>query len=259
MRARVLDFPDGMDLDEFIRAKGLSGFEALEPMDATTYRMKQEMNNFDLSTQEGRTAYAIACSKHLAKVREPVELENHVKRLMVATGFTREVLLAQIGRTEMIEKERQPMYRHAARPLEEKNEGVDTETAAAEKRLLQLLSEGRVEAGTVTADDFISPERRALAEKLLSGMTPGAILEEMTDETQRARAASVLMQDSGARGEEELRMTGDCLRILHKKRIDERIAALQQEMVQQHGEDKRSTLLKIQELMKERQTAGRKE
>ena len=259
VRARVLDFPDGMDPDEFIRAKGLSGFEALEPMDATTYRMKQEMNNFDLSTQEGRTAYAIACSKHLAKVREPVELENHVKRLMVATGFTREVLLAQIGRTEMIEKERQPMYRHAARPLEEKNEGVDTETAAAEKRLLQLLSEGRVEAGTVTADDFISPERRALAEKLLGGMTPGAILEEMTDETQRARAASVLMQDSGARGEEDLRMTGDCLRILHKKRIDERIAALQQEMAQQRGEDKRSTLLKIQELMKERQTAGRKE
>ena len=54
-------------------------------------------------------------------------------------------------------------------------------------------------------------------------------------------------------------MTGDCLRILHKKRIDERIAALQQELSQQSGEDKRSTLLKIQELMKERQTAGRKE
>ena len=151
------------------------------------------------------------------------------------------------------------MYRHAARPLEEKNEGVDTETAAAEKRLLQLMSEGRVEAGTVSAEDFISPERRALAEKLLAGMTPGAILEEMTDEAQRARAASVLTQDSGANGEEDLRMTGDCLRILHKKRIDERIAALQAELSQQSGEDKRSTLLKIQELMKERQTAGRKE
>ena len=54
-------------------------------------------------------------------------------------------------------------------------------------------------------------------------------------------------------------MTGDCLRILHKKRIDERIAALQQEMALQRGEDKRKTLLQIQELMKERQTAGRKE
>ena len=98
-----------------------------------------------------------------------------------------------------------------------------------------------------------------MAEKLLAGMTPGAILEEMTDEAQRARAASVLTQDSGASGEEDLRMTGDCLRILHKKRIDERIAALQQEMALQRGEDKRKTLLQIQELMKERQTAGRKE
>ena len=259
VRARVLDFPDGMDPDEFIRARGLAGFETLEPMDATTYRMKQELSAHDMSTQEGRTAYAIACAKFLSKVREPVELENHVKRLMVATGFSREVLLAQIGHTEMIEQSKQPVYRHAARPLETKNEGVDTETAAAEKRLLQLLSEGRVEAGVISAEDFISPERRMLAEKLLSGMTPGAILEEMDDEEQRARAASVLTQDSGAHGEEELRMTGDCLRILHKKRIEEKIAALQRQVMQLQGEEKRSVLLQIQELMKERQTAGRKE
>ena len=62
-----------------------------------------------------------------------------------------------------------------------------------------------------------------------------------------------------ANGEEDLRMTGDCLRILHKKRIEEKIAALTREAAGLKGEEKRSVLLRIQELMKERQTAGRKE
>ena len=259
IRARVLDFPGGMDPDEYVRAYGVQGMETLEPMDATTYRMKQEMTRHDLSTQEGRTSYAIACAKYLAKVKEPVELENHVKQLMLSTGFERDVLLAQIGRTEMIAQEKRSVYRRAARPLEEKNEGVDVETAAAEKQLLQLLAEGRLESGAVTEEDFITPERRVLARQLLSGMTPGAILESIEDEQQRARAASVLEKESGASDEAQLRMAGDCLRILHKKRIEEQIAALQKELPQLRGEDNRKTLFRIQELTKERQTAGRKE
>ncbi len=171
--ARVLDFPGGMDPDEYIKTYGPQSVEQLRPTDATAYRMKQEAANHDLSTEEGRTAYAIACAKYLAKVKEPVELENYVKQLMVSTGFTREVLLAQIGRTELIEENKRPMFRHAARPLEEKNDGVDTETAAAEKGLLVLLAEGGIEPGTISADDFISPQRRALAQKLLDVPDPG--------------------------------------------------------------------------------------
>ena len=257
--SKVLDFPEGMDPDEFIRAYGPQAIDQLEPVDATTYRMKQETGNHDLSTQEGRTAYAIACAAFLAKVKEPVQLENHIQRLMMATGFSREVLLAQIGRTDMISKDKRPIYSHAARPLDEKNDGVDTATAAAEKRLLQLLAEGRVEEGTVKPEDFITPERRQLAQKLLSGMTPGAILEEIGDETARAYAASVLTRDSGADDGQGLQMTADCLRILHVKRIEEQIAELKEQAAQQKGEDKRKTLVKIQELAKERQTAGRKE
>ena len=259
IKSRVLDFPGGMDPDEYIRTYGAQAMETLEPMDATAYRMKQEMQKHDLSAQEGRTAYAIACAKYLTKVKEPVELENYVGRLMLTTGFPRDVLLAQIGRTEMISQDQRPRYRHAARPLEEKNEGADVETMAAEKQLLRLLAEGHIEPGTVHPEDFMTEERRSLAQKLLSGMTPGAILEEMNDEDARARAASILDRDSGANGETQLRMAGDCLRILHKKRIENKIAELQKELPQLKGEDKRKTLLKIQELTKERQTAGRKE
>ena len=256
--ARVLDFPGGMDPDEYIKTYGPQSVEQLRPTDATAYRMKQEAANHDLSTEEGRTAYAIACAKYLAKVKEPVELENYVKQLMVSTGFTREVLLAQIGRTELIEENKRPIFRHAARPLEEKNDGVDTETAAAEKGLLVLLAEGGIEPGTISADDFISPQRRALAQKLLDGLTPAAILEEMDDEEERSRTAKLLSSESGA-GEQELRMVADYLRVLEKKRKENEIKALKEKMSTQQGEEKRGTLIKIQELLAQENKTGRRE
>ena len=111
----------------------------------------------------------------------------------------------------------------------------------------------------MTADDFITESRRELAKKLLAGMTPGAILEETGDAQQREQIAALLDKDRGADEEKELRMTGDCLRILHRKRIEQKIAQLREQLPQMTGEDKRSTLLKIQELTKARQTAGRKE
>lgn len=94
--ARVLDFPGGQDPDEFIRASGPEAFAQLPALSPETYRMRRLKAEYDLSTQEGRTEYAKACAPILARL-EPVELENHLQELSVQTGFTREVLLAQIG------------------------------------------------------------------------------------------------------------------------------------------------------------------
>ena len=253
--ARVLDFPDGMDPDEFVRAKGAAGVEALTPMDATSYRMKQEALSHDLSTQEGRTAYAIACAKFLARVREPVELENHIQRLMMATGFSREVLLAQIGRTELISQERRQVYRNAARPLSDRAAGGEARMLAAEEQLLQLIAEKRAEEGTVRAEDFITPRARELAERLLSGDSAGAILESMADEDERARTARLLEKDSGVEEGQELRAVSDCLRALRARRIDGEIAELTERAKGLAGEDKRRVVQRIQELTRERQTA----
>ena len=259
IKAKVLDFPGGKDPDEFIREYGVQAIEELEPVTATAYRMKQEAAKHDLSGQEGRTAYAIACAKYLSRVKEPVELENYVRQLMISTGFDRDVLLAQIGRTELIAQSKRTTYRNAARPLEEKNEGVSLGAAQAEKMLLQLLCAGDIEPGTVKPEDFITPERRELAEKLLAGMTPGAILEGIADEQQRARAASVMGKAEAVGGEAELRAAADCLRVLRDRRLEQRIEALKEQMASQSGEDRRKTLLQIVELTKERQNAGRKE
>lgn len=60
--ARVLDFPDGLDPDEFIRGMVPEAFAALPAISPTTYRMRRARESHDLSTQEGRTEYAKACA-----------------------------------------------------------------------------------------------------------------------------------------------------------------------------------------------------
>ena len=99
IKTRVLDIPGGLDPDEFIRQEGVDAFVDLKPLSPVSYRIRREKEKHDLSAEDGRTEYAKACAKLLKAVREPVELENHLKQLSVDTGYTREVLLKQMGAT----------------------------------------------------------------------------------------------------------------------------------------------------------------
>ena len=250
--ARVLDFPDGMDPDEFVRHNENGALDKLVPVDGTVYRMMREAENHDLSTQDGRTAYAKACAKWLSHIREPVELENYVQRLMVETGFAREVLLAQIGRTEMIEEKKRPDYQRRPFIAERAFSNEDLLTASAESQLLRLLASGAAAKDAVHVTDFITPEGRTLAEKLLSGIKPGAILEEAEDEEERSRIAAVLQEDALYPEGEDLRLVKDCLDRLHQRRIEYEIENLRQKLTDGNSEEKREILLRIQELTEER-------
>lgn len=86
--AKVLDFPDGLDPDEFIRRDGLEGFSKLPALTPESYRMRRLRAEHDLSTQEGRVAYAKACAEIVGKL-EPVDREIHLQELTVQTGFSR--------------------------------------------------------------------------------------------------------------------------------------------------------------------------
>ena len=67
--ARVLDFPDGLDPDEFIRRDGKDGFDKLPALTPQAYRMRRLRAEHDLTTQEGRTAYAKACAARSRRIR----------------------------------------------------------------------------------------------------------------------------------------------------------------------------------------------
>ena len=250
--AKVLDFPDGLDPDEYIQKFGPEGAANLTPIDGVTYRMLREAEKHEMSTQEGRTEYAKACAKWLVNVREPVELENYIQRLMIETGFAREVLLAQIGRSEMIAKEEKPIYTRTIHRLTDQQENTDSGLEAAEQQLLRLLADGGEYREAIKETDFITERNRNLAKKLLSGMTPGAILEEIADDAERGRAAEILQKEDPLNRETDLRLIQDCLNRIREKRIDEEIEALKAKLGQADAKDKKEILERVQTLMKQR-------
>ena len=223
---KVLDFPGGLDPDEFIRQEGLEAFEALKPISGVYYRMLREKEKHDMSAEEGRTEYAKACAGFLRKVREPVELENYVKRLSMETGFDREVLLQQIGvqpaAPEKADVPRRESFRQKAKEVSQ----VDW----AARTLLAVLSTGRLPEGSVSPDDFDDPAYRSLCEALLGGESPAALMERQPDDEGRAVIGDILSISTDLDDEGLMHMAQDCLKKLRRERLEKEMDKLQKSL-----------------------------
>ncbi|MEA4927924.1 MAG: DNA primase [Candidatus Limiplasma sp.] len=212
--ARVLDFPGGLDPDEFIRQEGIAAFEALKPISGVTYRMRREKEMHDLSAEEGRAAYAKACAEILKAVREPVELETYLKQLAFESGFNREVLLAQIG----VAPQRQRAYVPRPESVRKKpDDAVQADRNAC--TLLAVLSTCRLPDGVVSAEEFTDPQLRAIAEALLRGESVAALMESQPDDRGRALVGAVLAIQTDEDDAGLMRMAQDCLRKMRVERL----------------------------------------
>ena len=222
--ARVIDYPGGMDPDDFIKAKGLQGFEDLPRYDSITYRMLRARDGLNLDIQDDMTRYALKCCGILKNVKNPVELENHLRRLSNETGYDREILMRQIG---VSAPERTDAPRRRRRGIEPPaSDGI-----MAERALITLLSRGLLPAGMVAASDFTGEVHRALAGRLIAGEGVSAYLEEMPDETAREEALRALnVENLPDNREEAMKYAEDCLGTIRNNRRQGRIEQIQQEI-----------------------------
>ena len=242
--ARVLDFPDGLDPDEFIRRDGLEGFNQLPALTPETYRMRRLKEQLDLSTQEGRTEYAKACAPILKKL-EPVELENHLQQLMVQTGFSREVLLAQIGASV---PRPQAVPRPAASPRPVPRQPGQSEEARAQELLLSLIGTGRLPADIASQEDFDDPLLKSLYEELTAGRSPAALVEEQEREDLRARVSQLLLTPPSEDTDQLIRMAQDCLATIRRKRIEDKLQAIMHQINTLSSGQKQAALDEVQAL-----------
>ena len=233
MKARVIDYPGGMDPDDFVKANGLAGFDALPKYGATEYRMMRARDDLDVSTQEGMTQYAMRCCEILKKVNSPIERENYLRRLANETGYDRQVLLSQLGVMAAA-----PTHAPARRAAREEAPASDAELA--ERALLTLLREGAMPAEMVKIEDFTQGTARTLAERLLAGEGVNSLLESM-DEDERVRAVRMLNYEPVPDDREEaLRLAETCLRTIRKSRLMLRAAKIQKEIQTAAPEQKRA-------------------
>ena len=241
MPARVIDIPDGMDPDEYVRKNGAEGFESLRPMPPAEYRMLRAADGVDLSTQDGRTQYAIACCSILRKVSNPVELENYLNKLSVQTGFDREVLLRQIGTVSSPAEGKQtprPRLTRWKKPDEV------PEYVRAERMLVNLMASGQLDREISFESAFVTPLYARIARQLSEGMSPAAILEEM-DEGEREEAAQALMTENKIERDQVARAVEDCLGKIERHRKREQIEALREKIKEETSPARKAELLTL--------------
>lgn len=230
---RVLDFPGGLDPDEFIRQEGLEAFQALKPISAVTYRMRREKERHDVSTEEGRIEYAKACAAILRGVKEPVELENHLRHLSVETGFSKDVLMQQIGAApppKVVTVPKREGFRQKAREVSQ----VDW-TA---RTLLAVLATGRLPKDSVSPEEFEDPLLRSLCEGLLAGESAASLMERQTDDQGRAAVGDILSLNTDLDDDGLMRMAQDCLKKMRKQRLEKALDLIQQRLPALAGEER---------------------
>lgn len=227
--ARVLDFPDGLDPDEFIRRDGLEGFKKLPAISAEEYRMRRLKEEFDLSTQEGRLDYAKACSKIL-KGLEPVEQEALLQQLTVQTGFPRETLLQQINISAPVVPETREQS--PARPSAYRRRGdpAQSEELRAQELLISLTATGRLPEGILDESDFSDELLADTWKALSSGQSVSVVLSQTDSEENRSRLSRILLSPVGDNTDEVIAMANDCVNSLRRKKLENRLAEIMKEI-----------------------------
>ncbi|MBQ8200899.1 MAG: DNA primase [Clostridia bacterium] len=255
--ARVLDFPDGLDPDEFIRRDGKEAFDGLPALTPESYRMRRLRTEHDLSTQEGRTEYAKACAAILRKL-DPVDRENHLQELMVHTGFTRDVLLEQIGISAGQPAAPQTALQAPARLNPRRNSPAASDEARDEELLISIISTGRMPDDLAKEDDFHDPLLRSLYIELLGGASPASLVEMQQDEAVRARVSKLLLSPPGDDQDQLIRMARECLDRNRLKRTQAQINEIMRSLASLSSSEKAQALIRAKELtdyMKELKSA----
>ena len=240
--AKVLYFPDGLDPDEFIRQRGLAAFQAIRPMSAVSFRMQRLRLQHDLDTQDGRTEYAKACAELLRKVREPVELDNYLEILSVQTGFSRDVLMAQIGASAQ-EMGQQHKTLQNGEQISAKRRRLP-EGYRTEQTLIALLATKKLPEGMVKAEDFSDATLRRIAERLLSGISPAEVLSAAETDAERQAAGETFSMLSDYERENAAVIAADCLRNLQIQHVQQDINAMTELMRTAETPEKRADALR---------------
>ena len=243
--AKVIDYPSGMDPDDFVKANGLAGFEALPRYDAASYRIIRAKDGLDLSTQDGMTQYALRACEVLKRVKNPVEMENHLRRLVNETGYDREILLRQIGvapNAPQVQERRLRPRRQADAP---------SEALLAEQALIALLGERRIPTDLVRPEDFTLPVHVGLVRWLLEGKAPGGFIETIEDDGQRGQALAALnYAPLPEEREDAIRLATDCLQTIRNDRAGTRADQIKSEISKATDEQKKALYHQIDAMLR---------
>ncbi|MBQ9252456.1 MAG: DNA primase [Clostridia bacterium] len=239
---RVLDFPAGMDPDDFIRKEGVEGFNALPVLTPEDYRVRRLREEADLSTRDGKVAYARQAISTFGGL-DPLERDGFIKDLMVQTGFSRPVIEAQIAAQEAEQRQKEAENAHpnqgaprakkvdpleavglepadgaaatpggARKPLSE----ADLKILRAEELLVSLIATGRLPGDLAQEEDFTDQELKNVYLDLKAGVSPSSLIDQAIDGDSRSRLTRLLLSPHADSTDELIAMAQDCISTIRR-------------------------------------------
>ena len=256
---KVLRLPEGVDPDEFVRANGADAFAALKPLSAVRFLMQRKAKGLDMETEDGRTEYAKQCAELLAKVTEPIELENDITYLHEVTGFSKDVLYAQMN-VSMPGKNESGRHFEEYKPksIAKQYDSFDSERRKknfkAEQTLLCLLAHRLIPFDVVTEDDFNVPLFAQIFGTLKNdeSVTIPLIMENVQTEEEKRVLSETFSSDYSSGSIDYVKLSSDCIAMIRREKIERQISDLKDEMRTTTDSDRKTTILSsIMQLTKE--------
>ena len=244
--ARVLDFPDGLDPDEFIRRDGAEGFRKLPAISPAAYRLRRLKDSFDLSAQDGRLAYARGAAEIVSAV-DPLERDVLLGQLAVETGFSHETLMEQMN---LSAKKVPAQHRETvSRPVRaSSSDPSSSESVKAQELLLSLFASGQIPKDMIEEKDFEDDELKSLYRELASGASPASLPDLAPDEVSRSRYTRLLLSPTAGSTDEMILMANDCLTRIRRIRLEKRYDELTREISSASGEALSALLVEAREI-----------
>ncbi|MDD3243628.1 MAG: DNA primase [Eubacteriales bacterium] len=257
LETRIVTFPDGMDPDDFARAKGLAGVNDLldAALPLNDYFITALGAQYDLESTDGRAKYVSrCCTDVLSKIVSPVERDGYITQLARRTGISATAIAEELSRMGAATPPPTPV--EAPAPTAKAGQGapaqpVDRAAVAAEETVLRMALQSPRFREQLKRDarpeDFTAPALRELAELLLGdrqSLTPAALAETAGAETCSEVSRLLVSQDDAAQSPQ---LFEDCIRELQIRRIESRISAINDELRTNGANDARRSDLKRQQ------------
>lgn len=102
LNIKVVVLPDGLDPDDIIKKYGAERYRQLlnEAMTLTAFKIETIRKENDLSTQDGKSNFAVEATKLLNSLVNPVEKEEYLGLINKYTNYSIETLKKQVALTE---------------------------------------------------------------------------------------------------------------------------------------------------------------
>ena len=221
LETKVIDYPQGMDPDDFIKKNGYDGFMNLRKLDGVDYRLLRARDGLDLTTQDGMTQYTLKACAVVRGVKNPVEAENYLRRLANETGYEREILARQVGAIG------ESAGNLAPRPHRPRD---SVKPSRAEGSLIAMLVKGLIPPETVRPEDMDSPVNAEAVKWLQAGKPVTGYINSLEDSVRAQFMADINSEELPSDPAVALDMARQSLSNLQEKRRRTRIEQIRAEM-----------------------------